>query len=265
MSVTIETSDTVRWQQNHTSIAGSLPSDTKIPAYSVVTQAVIPKPSYRTAQTSVTITIKNNNTVSFGSNTMAIPSGSTPTTVTISLNYPASQQVSFYADKLTATVSVRCNSSTGLQYGAKCSITYNPHAITWTTNPSITSQVGDSITVSMKAKDNYLSAGGSGNITYSFYVDDVLNTTTTGASDAAVSKTLTGMPGGTHTLKVIPSFGGLNGEAKTASFTVDSHKTVKYYNGSQWIECIPYVYTNGSFVEVEPHYYDGSQWILCSH
>lgn len=265
MSVTIETTSKAGWQQNSASIAGSLPTNTKIPAYSVVTQAVFPKPSYRTAQTSVTIEVKNNDTVTFGSNTMAIPSGSTPTTVTISLNYPASQQVSFYMDKLTAKVSVRCNSSTGAQYRQYCSITYDPHAITWTTNPSITSQVGDSITVSMKAKDNYLSAGGSGNITYSFYVDDVLNTTTTGASDAAVSKTLTGMPGGTHTLKVIPSFGGLNGEAKTASFTVDTHKTIKYYDGSQWIECIPYAYDNGAFVEVEPYYYDGSQWILCSH
>lgn len=144
-------------------------------------------------------------------------------------------------------------------------LVYEPHEIVWTVDPSITSQVEDSITVSMTATDNYLTAGGSGNITYSIYIDNVLNTTVTGSSGSAATKTLTGMPDGTHTLKVVPSFGGLDGEAKTVSFTLDLHKTVKYYDGSQWIECIPYVYTNGSFVEVEPYYYDGSQWVLCSH
>ena len=36
------------------------------------------------------------------------------------------------------------------------------------------------------------------------------------------------------------------------AFTYATHRTMKYYNGSSWIECIPY-------------YYNGSSWIECSH
>lgn len=51
----------------------------------------------------------------------------------------------------------------------------------------------------------------------------------------------------------------------TATFAEGPHKTVKYYDGSEFVECIASVYDNGEFVETEPYYYNGSAWVPCSH
>jgi hypothetical protein len=50
----------------------------------------------------------------------------------------------------------------------------------------------------------------------------------------------------------------------TARFSAEPHKTVKYYNGTGFVECIPHVYDGSEFKEVEPYYYNGSEWVLCS-
>lgn len=49
------------------------------------------------------------------------------------------------------------------------------------------------------------------------------------------------------------------------AFTYTPHRTIKYYNGSSWIECIPYYYNGSSWIECVPYYYNGSSWIECSH
>ena len=41
--------------------------------------------------------------------------------------------------------------------------------------------------------------------------------------------------------------------------------TVKYYDGSDWVECSPYYYDGTGFAEAEPSRYDGSAWVECSH
>lgn len=51
----------------------------------------------------------------------------------------------------------------------------------------------------------------------------------------------------------------------TATYTaIPNHRTVGYYDGSEWVECIPYYYDGSEWVEVEPYYYDGNSWVLCS-
>lgn len=44
-----------------------------------------------------------------------------------------------------------------------------------------------------------------------------------------------------------------------------NHKTVKYWDGSQWVECYANVWDGSQWVEVEPRYWDGSQWVECTH
>lgn len=52
----------------------------------------------------------------------------------------------------------------------------------------------------------------------------------------------------------------------TASFTAQPvHRTVKYYDGTEWIECIPYYYDGNNWIEVIPYRYSGSAWEECSH
>lgn len=43
-----------------------------------------------------------------------------------------------------------------------------------------------------------------------------------------------------------------------------NHRTVKYYDGMIWIECIPFVWNGTEWDEVEPYYYNGTDWVLCS-
>ena len=42
------------------------------------------------------------------------------------------------------------------------------------------------------------------------------------------------------------------------------HKTIGYFNGEEFVPCIPYYYNGEDWVEVYPHYYDGTEWVLCS-
>ena len=42
------------------------------------------------------------------------------------------------------------------------------------------------------------------------------------------------------------------------------HKTIGYFDGTEFVPCIPYYYNGEDWVEVYPHYYDGTKWVLCS-
>lgn len=63
-----------------------------------------------------------------------------------------------------------------------------------------------------------------------------------------------------------PSVVAVTGAATyTATYTaIPNHRTVGYYDGSEWVECIPYYYDGSGWVEVELYYYDGNSWVLCS-
>ena len=47
-------------------------------------------------------------------------------------------------------------------------------------------------------------------------------------------------------------------------FTATNHRTIKYYDGEYWVECIPYYYDGKDWVECIPYYYDGEDWVECS-
>lgn len=44
-------------------------------------------------------------------------------------------------------------------------------------------------------------------------------------------------------------------------FTYDGKRTIGYYNGSEWKECIVYYYNGTEWKECIPYYYDGTNWI----
>ena len=45
--------------------------------------------------------------------------------------------------------------------------------------------------------------------------------------------------------------------------TVQQSTTVKYWNGSSWISCIPYYWDGSSWIECGAQYYNGSAWVEC--
>lgn len=57
-------------------------------------------------------------------------------------------------------------------------------------------------------------------------------------------------------------------DGATITLTINyeyNHKTVKYHNGSNWVECVPYYYDGSNWVQCDPYYYDGTSWKECSH
>lgn len=44
-------------------------------------------------------------------------------------------------------------------------------------------------------------------------------------------------------------------------FTYDGKRTIGYYNGSEWKECIIYYYNDTEWKECVPYYYDGTNWV----
>lgn len=49
--------------------------------------------------------------------------------------------------------------------------------------------------------------------------------------------------------------------SSTATLTLTtSSDTIRYYNGSDWVECQPLYYDGSDWKEVEVKYYDGSDW-----
>lgn len=72
--------------------------------------------------------------------------------------------------------------------------------------------------------------------------------------------------GKTYTYELWATYKNVSYFGKRVTFTtLPIHQTVKYYDGSNWIECIPYYYDGSSWIEVYISYYDGSNWIDIDH
>ena len=53
----------------------------------------------------------------------------------------------------------------------------------------------------------------------------------------------------------------------TLTLTIEykkNHKTMRYHNGSAWVECVPHYYDGSRWVQCDPYYYDGSGWKECN-
>lgn len=51
--------------------------------------------------------------------------------------------------------------------------------------------------------------------------------------------------------------------SKITTYTATCHRTVSYYTGSSWVECIVYYYNGSDWIECIPYYYN-DEWKLCS-
>ena len=50
----------------------------------------------------------------------------------------------------------------------------------------------------------------------------------------------------------------------TVTYEENARGTVKYYNGSTWVNCAVYYYVDGNWKHCAPQYYDGSTWKTCN-
>jgi hypothetical protein len=146
----------------------------------------------------------------------------------------------------------------------KIDIVTSVHALTWSGANLTFSQNEYSLTITRagSASDNW-----SGSVTYRLYMDGVDKGPFSGNSrvitltDADLELA--------HSFMLVAS-GTADGDTVSADGTTKSftpasvHKTVSYYDGTQWVECVPYYYDGSAWQEVYPYYYDGSGWQLCS-
>lgn len=59
-------------------------------------------------------------------------------------------------------------------------------------------------------------------------------------------------------------YGNLQQNSDASYFTATLHRTIKYHNGTSFIECIVYCFDNGNWKECIPYYYQDG-WTICSH
>lgn len=145
-------------------------------------------------------------------------------------------------------------------YGeCKVTIETNVHAINWT-NPGLSFSQDEyelTVTRSGSATDTWGET-----ISYQLYVDGVNKGTFSGTT-----KTLTLTDADLeveHTYRLV-AVSSITSTGVTAKFTpAQVHKTLGYWNGTTWVECIPYYYTGSAWQEVWPYYWNGTQWVLCS-
>ena len=106
-----------------------------------------------------------------------------------------------------------------------------------------------------------------GTPSYSLYVDGAYKVSFSSQQISITLKDTDLETQHTYAVQVSSTANGHTASTNFASknFTPSSvHKTVSYYNGSAWVECIPYYYTGSGWQEVWPYYYNGSEWVLCS-
>ena len=79
----------------------------------------------------------------------------------------------------------------------------------------------------------------------------------------------TGTTSVTVTMKVSIYAGRDTGDTTTATIAVDvptpsavTEGVVKIYNGSKWVNAIPYVYNGSKWIPAKAHTYNGSKWVV---
>lgn len=59
-------------------------------------------------------------------------------------------------------------------------------------------------------------------------------------------------------------YGNLQQSSDAAYFTATFHRTLAYFDGSSWVECIVYRYQEGSWIECIPYIYNEGAWAECT-
>lgn len=128
--------------------------------------------------------------------------------------------------------------------------------LTAPSNLTISATTGQTATLSWTKAT--LSSGNT--ITYSIRKDGTEFTTTTSTSYTIPEATAKGWGTTAVSLTVVATGDGKTSSASNAvSFTYKPpYKTVKYYDGSKWVECTVHYYNGSSFQQVDPYYYTSS-------
>lgn len=190
----------------------------------------------------------------------------------------------YYGVSASFSVRATCDSlSLEPSYSLSTSFTAQVPYPTITSQPTITSMnptSGQSTTITWSAAS--VSNQGSATIYYQYFVgpsstysDSYHISTTTGLTATITEANILDKCGsdfdGTCYIFVRAYWQAADGTTGGWStptgkaFTYTPHRTIKYFNGSSWVECIPYYFNGSSWVECIPYYFNGSSWIECSH
>lgn len=192
-----------------------------------------------------------------GTITYSIRKGGTEFATTTALEYtvPESTAKTWGTSAVSLTVVATSTGADNSSASNAVSFTYSPTL----SNPSnlkinnATSYTGQSATLTWTAAT--LSNGGA--VTYSIRKDGTEFATATTNSYTITEATAKSWGASAVSLTVVAKGAGKTSSATSAvTFTYKpAYKTVKYYNGSQWIECIMYQYNGTAFVQGDPYYY----------
>lgn len=148
------------------------------------------------------------------------------------------------------------------------------NSVTYTYQPTITapsnlqingasSYIGETAPLSWTAAT--LSNGET--VTYSIRKNGTQFTTTTSTSYTVPSTTTSTWETSAVTLTVVATGSGVTSVASNeVTYTYKPpYKTIKYHDGTSWIECIVYYHNGTKWIKCDTYYHTGSTWSLSNH
>ena len=197
--------------------------------------------------------------------TYTIYNGSTSVGTTTSTSYTIPEATT--KNWTSAVTLIVKASASGITSGATSGVTYNySPAITAPSNLKInggTSFIGQTAPLTWTAGS--LSNGAT--VTYSLRKNGVQFTTTTNTSYTVPESVVSTWGTSAVTITVVATGSGKTSSASNrVTFTYKPpFKTVKYHNGTAWVECIAYYHDGTRWVKCDLYYHDGTKWNLSDH
>lgn len=205
-------------------------------------------------------TISNGATITY-----TIYNGSTSVATTTSTSYTIPETTTkSWTSAVTLTVKA---SASGITSGATSGVTYTySPAITAPSNLKInggTSFTGQTAPLTWTAGS--LSNGAT--VTYSLRKGGVQFATTTNTSYTVPESVVSTWGTSAVTITVVATGSGKTSSASNGvTFTYKPpFKTIKYHNGTDWVECIAYYHDGTKWVKCDLYYHNGTKWILSDH
>lgn len=205
-------------------------------------------------------TISNGATITY-----TIYNGSTSVATTTSTSYTIPESTTkSWTSAVTLTVKA---SASGITSGATSGVTYTySPAITAPSNLKInggTSFTGQTAPLTWTAGS--LSNGAT--VTYSLRKGGVQFATTTNTSYTVPESVVSTWGTSAVTITVVATGSGKTSSASNGvTFTYKPpFKTVKYHNGTAWVECIAYYHDGTRWVKCDLYYHNGTKWNLSDH
>lgn len=205
-------------------------------------------------------TISNGATITY-----TIYNGSTSVGTTTSTSYTIPETTTKnWTSAVTLTVKA---SASGITSGATSGVTYTySPAITAPSNLKInggTSFTGQTAPLTWTAGS--LSNGAT--VTYSLRKGGVQFATTTNTSYTVPESVVSTWGTSAVTITVVATGSGKTSSASNGvTFTYKPpFKTIKYHNGTAWVECIAYYHDGTRWVKCDLYYHNGTKWNLSDH